>query len=207
MKKTKKPKPKSGIQRTNEEIGIMLRKESAEALVSRIGVKHGLLGSHCDTIDSHTIKAANLAREIGIDLQALFSRETIDRESFAKLKQGALPFDFEAAQKYVAIARAMPQPAKTLAEVSKWIQPILAANGNLELPSRTENQMAIQTPLIEKFFLQLTLLTKPFKKLEQGLPVEEWSQKQVEMGLAETAWVDGFRGRLIKRQGNLLKEP
>lgn len=207
MKKPKKSKTKPAIKLSNEETGLVLRKESGEALLSRIGIKHGLLGSHCDTIDSHTVEAANLAREIGIDLQAFFSRETIDHESFAKIKQGALPFDFSAAQKYVAIARAMPQPAKTLAEVSKWIQPILAANGNLELPSRTENQIAIQTPLIEKFFLQLTLLTKPFKKLEQGLPVEEWSQKQVEIGLAETAWVDGFRGRLIKRQGNLLKEP
>ena len=195
------------VERPNcSESGVALRKESGIAELAVIEKAYAKFSETADAVAKDTVLMANVAREIGIHLQTLSGHEQVSFEFWQKHCEGKLPFKFDAAKMFVSVARGMEKPARSLTEAAKWIQQILAAEGHLELPSREENQVAVSVSIMQKFFKELTCLSQPWKKLESENPIEGWTKKQVDTGLAETEWLSVARDRMIKRQNQLLRE-
>jgi hypothetical protein len=188
------------------ENGIALRKTAEVAGTALIVAEFEKFTEDATSVEEKTVSMANRARKIGLHLMSFTGHEQISFDFWQKHCDGKLPFKFETAKMFVSVARGMEKPAKTLTEAVKWIQDILRGAGILELPSREENQVAVAVNVLQKFFKELTCLSQPFKKMEKEFPIEAWTKRQVETGLAETEWLDMARNRMVKRQNELIKE-
>ncbi len=140
-------------------------------------------------IETGAIDAANLSRELGLNLQALCGHEQISFQFWQNNCEGKLKFDFDSAKMFCSIARKLPQPAKSLPEAVSYIQPALVASGFLEVPERTGEQEASFVNPFQKFLKYLTCLGQPYKKLLLDRPMKNWTRGQLESFTSETLWI------------------
>lgn len=144
-------------------------------------------------IESNSISASNLARKLGIHLQALCGHEQIKFSYWQSHCEGKLPFNYESAKLFVAVARKMPRDAQTIAEAVHFVQMVLVADQSLELPQRTERQLASPISPIQRFLAEMTLIRQPFQKSIRALPMEQWEPAALDTFLTETEWLSTER--------------
>jgi len=103
-------------------------------------------GQGSQTIEKSTIAAVNIARDIGLELQGIAGSEQLGFSFFKTHCEASLPFNFETAQRFVAIARRSPKKVTTMGEAAPVIQMMLFAANLLELPGRREGHQISRTP-------------------------------------------------------------
>lgn len=155
-----------------------------------------------------TIRAANTCRAVGIRLQALCQHEQISFEFWQRHKCGDhLPFDFNAAKGFIALARKLPRIVKTIEEAAPFAQMVFQTTGLLEMPTRDEQQRAQQFSVFQKFLAQVTVVMQPLRKLLREVPMEDWKPAQLDSFLSETEPLNIERERAMKLRGEEYRKP
>ena len=95
-------------------------------------------GQGSQTIEKSTIAAVNIARDIGLELQGIAGSEQLGFSFFKTHCEDSLPFNFETAQRFVAVARKSPEKVTTMVEAAPVIQQVLFAANLLELPDKRD---------------------------------------------------------------------
>ncbi len=132
------------------------------------------------------IHLANLSRKIGITL-----REWCESEN----KQGSFS-NLDAAKTFVNRANAMPEEAKTLADVRKFFQSDMVTAGLLELPQRTGPQTANRITPLTFFSTTLGTVKEKFFKWAEDEPLESWTPDRKFMVKSELKWAAELYAKL-----------
>ena len=141
-----------------------------------------------------TISAVNLAREMGITLQAMAGgHDKVSRSFWHDQCQNKLAFDFEAAKRFVAIARKLEEPAQTLAQCRPALQLMFESSGFVLVQERAESHFAVNISPVQRLIDNLTTLAGLAKKAG---PVEGWSDSAKSDFLAETQYLGELREKV-----------
>lgn len=148
--------------------------------------------------EKSTVQNANLAREIGIHLMTLCGHDVMKQSFWVLNCQGKVPFDFETAKVFMGVARRLAKKAKTISDAAPFVQMILFAGGNLELPERTEPQMASSMPLIEVCLSKIDELREKFGKAFRDRPLDTWTVPAMDRYLSDTRWIQEDREKIMR---------
>lgn len=149
-------------------------------------------------IKGGTIGGANFSREAGLHLQSWCGHEKMTLHFWKTHCEKLLPFDFEAAQFFMSVARKMKSKAKTLAETWEFSQLILIGGGLLPAPERAGLQSANPIPPLQRLCVQFVMLRKPLQKIFNLAPMEQWKPSDIDLFLSETEWLSEERERARK---------
>ena len=149
-------------------------------------------------IATRTVESANLARELGLHLQAFCQHEQVTFEFWKTHCDGKLKFSFESAKTFMSVARKMEAPAAGLREAAPFVQTLLQADGILILPERTNIQTASTVSVLQKFFAKITLMRADFKKALRERPMESWKPADHAAFASECAWLVAELARSTK---------
>ena len=202
MKKTKS-KPSKEIVPYVDRAAAMNKKTGAKE-IDEILKAYESVEAETDVMKSSSVKAANGCRKVGILLQTLCGHEQISfqfwQNNCAKL---AAKFDYDNAKIFIAIARRMPDPAKTIADAAPVTQLIFQSVGLLELAERTEEHNAAPVGVFQRFLSNVTVIRQLWKKALREKPVTEWGEMERESFLNETQWIADERMEIEKLKGEV----
>lgn len=165
-----------------------------QAGIDKINTLYVRLLEVASTAADTKIKAANIAREMGIHLQELSGHVQINFQFFLGI-QSQLPkeFCFESAKKCVMIANQFPKPLKTLEEAKRVEQITFQAAGLLEMPESRQLQYLSPVTPLTLFANTLGAAKERFQKWIEDEPMENWEKDRLETFLSESAWVEDQR--------------
>jgi hypothetical protein len=201
--KSKPKKPTLNIDRTTStltyvERADVMNKEAAIAAIPLIIKAFAGFHDAAAELKSGTIAGANFSREIGLHLQSWCGHEKMSIHFWKTHCEKVLPFDFEAAQFFMSVARKMKNKAKTLAETWEFSQLILIGDGLLPAPQRSESQSEAPIPPLQRLCCQFVMLRKPLQKIFNLAPMEQWKPTELELFLSETEWLAEEREKAQK---------
>jgi len=176
------------LAQTPDERGALQRMQSNRAEFDEIKQTHDKFNAATKGIENSAIDAANFARQLGIHLMVLCAHEQIKFDFWQKHCEGKLPFSYDNAKMFVAIAKKMPEPATNLTEAIHLVQMALLAGNLLAEPERTESQTANTIPLLQRFVNEFTTIRQQFTKITRDEPMEKWELKRLRLFLSETEW-------------------
>jgi Ftsk gamma domain len=194
------------VKLTYEERGVVLKKESAVAEIKTINTALGAFDDLCHTMEKTTISAANKSREIGIHLKTICGHEQMPFSFWQSHCEGKVQCSFEQAKNHISVANKMPKPAGTIAEAAPFFQTLLFAGKLLESPERDKPQQRSTVSFVEKFFCELTLFRKPWKKIMSERPLASWDAPALDKFLSETEWLASERERAVELRKQLPTE-
>jgi len=90
------------------------------------------------SVGYNLIASANLAREIGLELQGIAGAEQMGFGFYTSHCAKDLPFDYEAVKQFISIARKVKEPVKTVEEAVPVLQQVLLRQGLIEMPCARE---------------------------------------------------------------------
>jgi hypothetical protein len=146
--------------------------QASQAEIIRIRANWSMYLNLGEQVESRMIRAAELLRILGLDLQGLCAHEQMDF-SFFKRIEAELPerLTFQAVRTCMAIARAHPKPITDLKEANRLKQTLFEVGGFLESPTRATEQIAhTETPyvrFVNTFKSAQDKLTKELAGVEQ----------------------------------------
>ncbi len=195
-----KPQTKKSEALDYQASGAAMKAEAMSAEFAEITATYRKFDTAARGIESNSIAAANLARQIGLLLSAATGHQVqIPFEFWQKNCEGKLPFDFSAAKLFLGMSRKMAQPATSLGEVVPHVRSILLADNLFELASREVEHFASTTSLFQKMLCAITRLREPYGKMLWENPINKWDARRCQTFLDETDWIVRERIKVEER--------
>lgn len=183
---------------TYAERSAVLQKRSCEVLIPLITEAWHIGRLATGQIVKSEIIGVNSSREIGIYLQEWCGREKMPLVFWKFNCEKILPFDFEAANFFMSVARRLDRKAKTLDDVREFAQMVMVSFGQDELPQRAGQQSRSLIPPMQVLACQFINLQKPYQKILQNNPLENWEPDDLRLLISETQWLVDERAKAEK---------
>lgn len=164
---------------------VSVARQKAAALTGHFAViaeKATALEASSRTIQSTTIDAANLTREIGQELQFALNKQQLRFEEFEKFFRdhaAALPgwLDSKAAHKLITAAKKFPEPITDLKSAMIVLEDMtFFAVGLMEEPKRTLTQTAQSQAPLEKVIGVWSKLDETLTRFKEEYPEDKWDR-------------------------------
>jgi hypothetical protein len=139
---------------------------------SRIAELHALFETSANGVANNTIAAINYGRELGIHLQGIANAAQMTL-SFFQTHCYDLPFDYTAAQRFIALSRRAPNKISNMQEAAPLMQAMLFTSELLPTPEhRTTQQISHAQP---PFVIVCHALGAAWLKVEEAMrDKDEW---------------------------------
>jgi hypothetical protein len=176
-----------------------------EAHFKRICAKAEKLTELSTEIGNGMVTAANLTREIGLELQMVLNKKQIKKENlsfFLRQHETELPkwLDQQSARRFLSAAEQYPEPVKDLAGARNVLEQMtFYAVGLLEEPHRDAIQTAVQTAPLERLVGTWTKYDEAIARFKEQQPEETWDYRTVETLVEATREAAALHERLIER--------
>lgn len=177
---------------SNEQSTLELQSRALATGIATIGQDYAQFSDAVASIESSGIFAVNIARKLGIELKQICGHEQVNFK-FWQAHGKELPFKFESAKIFIAIADKVAEPVRTIQEAAAHMTGIFQAQGLLEMSERTEKQTRSTVSIMEKFFGAFTAARVPFEKALQDRPLDTWGEAALFKFAAETEWLASKR--------------
>ncbi len=156
---------------TYTELADLSDKRADKERIERIKKAFKEFNESGQLIGESMIAAVNLSREMGLELQGIAGAEQMGFGFFTSHCAKDLPFGFEQVQRFISIARKMPEPAETPEDCVGVMQQVFFASELLKLPEpRTEQQKSHAEPPVPFTF---NLFAKTWVEFEKRVKLED----------------------------------
>ncbi|MDE2020901.1 MAG: hypothetical protein KGJ13_11245 [Patescibacteria group bacterium] len=204
-KTSKKKSSKPSVPANYEEIAAKGLTAANKEHFRRIREKSEKLSLLSQDIGRSMVTAANLTRELGLELQMVLDKKQIKTENlsfFLRQHEAELPawLDQAATRKFLSAAEQFPEPVKDLASARNVLEQMtFYAVGLLEEPHRETMQTAVRTAPLEKLVNMWTKYDESIARFREQKPEETWDYKTVETLVEATRESAALHDRLLKR--------